>query len=280
MIWNKLRIPLILLIIVAALLTSLGLTTFISGNAKYDSSTNLTKIGGYTTYYQSSSPERKQNIKLASTSLNNIVVAPNETISFNAIVGAREEKRGYKPALIISKGEYVVGVGGGVCQVSTTLYNAWITSGLEAVEVHAHSLPSNYVPLSRDAMVSSNSDMLLKNNQSTPVMISCNYTDTALSIKIFGSSQEYEYNIVSIKLKELVSNAPIYTYIVDPIKQGQHDITFKGSVGYMSKAILQRLKNGVILDEKEIRQDYYIPLPMKITVYTEVLIEPTTPIVP
>lgn len=265
MIWNKLRIPFILLIFISALLTAMGVTTYMTGGS---SRSNLTKIGGYTTYYSDSSADRKENIRLASSALNNVVILPNETLSFNSIVGAREEARGYKPALIISNGSYVKGVGGGVCQVSTTLYNAWVTTGLEVVELHAHSLPSHYVPLSRDAMVSSTTDLVLKNNQSTPIMLSCLATADSLAIKIYGSPIEYEYNLVSVMIKELVAAAPIYSYEVDPTKVGEQVVTSKGAAGYMSKGVLQKLKGGTVIEEKEIRQDYYVPSPMRITIFT------------
>ena len=113
--------------------------------------------GEFSTSYENSISSRKHNVFLATKSINGIIVNPSETFSFNKIVGERSEKNGYQNAKIILNGEYVDGIGGGVCQVSTTLYNALLLSNLKITEKHAHSLQVSYVAPSFDAMVSGNS---------------------------------------------------------------------------------------------------------------------------
>ncbi len=101
------------------------------------------QTGLFGNIFSSKSPEeRKFNIKLALKSLNNVVVKSGQEFSFNKVVGKRTEERGYKKALVIFKGRYEEGVGGGVCQVSSTLYNAWLLAGLDVIQVKAHTLPA------------------------------------------------------------------------------------------------------------------------------------------
>ena len=121
-------------------------------------------MGEYSTSYASSSAARKHNIELAASAVNGAVIGVGEEFSFNVTVGVRSRRRGYLPAPVIVSGKYTTGVGGGVCQVSTTLYNAVLRSGLEVVSVSRHSIPVSYVPRSMDAMVSGATDFRFKNN--------------------------------------------------------------------------------------------------------------------
>ena len=91
---------------------------------------------------------------MALEKFNGLVINPNEEISFNSITGPHTSENGYKSAIVIYNGEFTDGIGGGICQASTTLYNALLTSGVQINEVHKHTLPIRYVPLALDAMVS------------------------------------------------------------------------------------------------------------------------------
>ena len=111
----------------------------------------------------------------------------NGEFSFNYTIGERTERRGYKKAKIIVGGEFVDGVGGGVCQVSTTLYNAVLLAGLKVVECHPHSLPVSYVEPSFDAMVNSGwADLKFINDTHNPVIIRARADGAKLTIQIFG----------------------------------------------------------------------------------------------
>ena len=121
-----------------------------------------------------------------------------KTLSFNNIVGARVKERGFLPAKIIEKGEFVEGVGGGVCQVSTTLYNAALLSGLEIEEYHPHSLAVSYVPPSRDAMVSGTYfDLKISNPYPTPVYIRASVTGGSVAFSIYGYDDGTAYSLSS-----------------------------------------------------------------------------------
>ena len=119
----------------------------------------------FETDFSSSLAERKNNIKLALSKFDGLTLEPGESFSFNQVTGRRNEESGYAQAKIISGGTFVQGFGGGVCQVSTTIYNACLLAGLEILEVHPHSLPVSYVEPGFDAMVNfSSSDLVVRNN--------------------------------------------------------------------------------------------------------------------
>ena len=162
------------------------------------------------TSYPSSTEERKSNIKLAAKSLDYAFVDVGGEFSFNQTVGARTEKRGYKTAKIIVGGEFVDGVGGGVCQVSTTLYNAVLLAGLKVTEFHAHSLPVSYVAPSFDAMVNSGSaDLKFINNTHNPVYIRAFADDATLTIEIYGEPMNFSRSCLRI----LMLTLPILLWI-------------------------------------------------------------------
>ena len=142
-------------------------------------------IATFSTPY-ADSPNRVHNLRLACRSLNAVIVPAGAEFSFNRTVGARTEERGYRAAKIISDGAFVEGVGGGVCQVSTTLYNAAMLAGLRQVEVRPHSLAVSYVAPSRDAMVSAWSDMRFANDRATPVYLYASAYQGKVIVRIFG----------------------------------------------------------------------------------------------
>ncbi|GAX91584.1 VanW family protein [Effusibacillus lacus] len=128
------------------------------------------------------------NIKLASDLLNDSVVMPGETLSFNKVTGFPTADRGYQPGPGISGGQVVQMYGGGICQVSTTLFNAVTTAGLEVVERHPHSLPVSYVPIGKDAMVyiEEGKDFIFKNNRRTPVIVKSQLADGVVKVTLYG----------------------------------------------------------------------------------------------
>ena len=112
-----------------------------------------TVLGQFSTSFNDYST-RGSNICVAAKSTSDRLIMPSETFSYNNSTGARTWSNGYKTAKVIVGGRYVNGEGGGVCQVSTTIYNAALISGLDIVEVHNHTYPSHYVAKGRDAAVS------------------------------------------------------------------------------------------------------------------------------
>ncbi|MCM1438898.1 MAG: VanW family protein [Roseburia sp.] len=156
------------------------------------------KLCSFTTYFDANNTDRSGNIRLAAEKINGTEVESGGEFSFNETVGARTEESGFKPAKIIEDGKFVLGYGGGVCQVSTTLYNAVILSGLEITEYHPHSLQVGYVAPSRDAMVSgSYFDLKFRNNRLTPIYVRVNCNLGSVTCTIYGESDGYNYSFLS-----------------------------------------------------------------------------------
>ena len=220
----------------------------------------------YSTNYAKSSKDRKQNIKKALECFNGLIVKPGQTVSFNETTGPRTEEKGYLPAHIIVGGKYVDGVGGGVCQASTTLYNALLLADIDILSVSHHTIPASYVPLSFDAMVSGDySDLVFQNNLSGPIYIKIKCDDTNASVEVYGQKldegEEIRHRAELVKV--LAHNGD--KIVSDTKGEYANKILYKGEYlrlkypreGYESKAFLQHYKNGELSEEKEIRHDFY-----------------------
>lgn len=148
-------------------------------------------LGAYTTYFSLNQKNRTQNIRKAAAAFQDLLIPPGEIFSFNETVGPRTQEAGYKEAVIIEGKKFTLGVGGGVCQVSSTLYNAVLRSNLEVIERHKHSLPVVYVPPGMDATVAYDYlDLVFKNNTSGYLLLKTKVEGNALTIKIFGNHED------------------------------------------------------------------------------------------
>ena len=223
----------------------------------------------FSTNYSNSSSNRKSNIKTALSSFNGKIIMPEEEVSFNNCTGARTSENGYKPANIILNGMYVEGSGGGVCQASTTLYNAVLLANLEVLEVTKHSLPASYVPLGLDAMVSEGvSDLRFKNNTSQPIYIKTWCDSKTANVEIYGLGHENGeyYKTRSEFIKTLPHGGD--RIVKDENGEYSNKVTFKGEYlrlkypheGYEANVYLQKYSaSGEILEEKLIRHEIYNP---------------------
>ncbi|MER2190298.1 MAG: VanW family protein [Solibacillus sp.] len=149
-------------------------------------------IASFTTYFKASDIGRSKNIELSANALDHILVGDGDYFSFNTMVGERTEERGYQPALEIINQEYVMGIGGGICQTSSTLFNAVDQLGVKMTERHHHSLSIGYVPAGRDATVSYGTlDFKFQNSSGAPFLIRTMYLDGVLTVEI-RTAQKYE----------------------------------------------------------------------------------------
>ncbi|XJZ28965.1 VanW family protein [Bacillota bacterium Lsc_1132] len=146
------------------------------------------RIGRYITSFNAHNKTRTKNIHLAAKAINNVVVFPGETFSFNKIVGKRTAAKGYLRAPVIIRGEFSEDIGGGICQVSSTLFNAVDNAGLKIVQRFSHSRKVPYIPPGRDATVSwYGPDFVFKNTYNQPVLIQAKTLGNYLVIKLFSS---------------------------------------------------------------------------------------------
>ena len=217
-----------------------------------------TKISSFTTTFSGSSANRIENIRLATKSINSKLFMPGETFSFNDVVGQRTVAKGYKEAGVIINNKLDSGIGGGICQVSSTLYNAIVRANINAtVRVH-HSLPSHYVGLGMDATVDyGNIDYKFENTLQTPIFIEGFlkgntlyfnvYSDSSLASKTYDLSSETYGTIV-----------PSIKYIDDPnMYEGQTEVVQKASTGYKVKVYKKIYENGKFVGQEIITDETY-----------------------
>jgi vancomycin resistance protein YoaR len=146
------------------------------------------RIGKYTTYFNPDNRSRTENIRLSSRAIDGVVLNPGDVFSFNQTVGQRTEERGYEPVTKIVQGEYSEGVGGGVSQTSSTLFNCVDNAGLEVLSRFSYSKTPTYVPAGRDATVAWNEpDFRFRNNLNAPVVIRTKFKTDALTVEIYST---------------------------------------------------------------------------------------------
>lgn len=158
------------------------------------------RIGQYVTYFNTNNESRARNIELAAEAINNHVVFPGEIFSFNKTVGPRTTEKGYRKAAEIVRGELSEGIGGGICQVSSTLFNAVDQSGIKIIQRYSHSKKVPYVPPGRDATVSwYGPDFTFQNNFNQPILIKARALGGRVAVIIYSSE---DINIEQEKIPE------------------------------------------------------------------------------
>ena len=219
----------------------------------FEAKRNAEEIGAFTTWFSTEDTGRCSNIALAAKKLDGLTVRAGQEFSFNAAVGARTKKRGFKEAKIIQDGEFVTGTGGGVCQVSTTLFNAALLSGLRVTARSPHSLAVAYIAPSRDAMVSSASDLKFKNPFSYPVYLSVKTGEGYLTVRFFGRKTGYEYKLESVITGETDPPEPLVKY-----GETEGEIR-KERKGVKSESYLVTYFSGKFVRRERLYADAYAP---------------------
>jgi len=216
-------------------------------------------VAFFETQFNTENKERSDNIKVAAEALDKSLVMPDRVFSFNDIVGPRTTEKGYKESLVIENNQFTPGVGGGVCQVSTTLYNALLRANLTIVERHPHSLPISYVAPGLDATVSYNwVDLKFMNNYPKPVLIHTEYKPGKLKILVLGTEGKFpQVRITSRIVKHL---APEKKVIEDAsVPPGEEVIEKKGQEGLITEVKREFLEDGQVIASEIISRDKYQP---------------------
>lgn len=216
-------------------------------------------IGTYTTT-TTSNKDRNKNIELAADALEGLILQPGEEFSFNKATGERSLAKGYKPAGAYVNGVLVEEPGGGVCQVSSTLYNAVVFAGLTTTERHAHSYEPSYVTPGEDAMVSyGGPDMKFVNNSSTAVAIRASFADRKLKISIVGIpilEEGVTLSMTSKKTGELDAPAPVYEED-QTLQPGEEKIVKAETKGSRWVTNLVTKKDGVVVSDEFFHNSTY-----------------------
>lgn len=219
-------------------------------------------LASYTTETTSNSV-RNKNIRLACEALNGTIVRPGEEFSFNNAVGQRTEEKGYGAAAAYNNGEVVQEVGGGVCQVSTTLYNAVLKAGLKITMRQSHTFQPTYVTPGQDATISwggpdfrfANVPAIAEysNSSSYAIGIRASYYDQTVTVSIYGRpvlKDGYTYSLSSKKLRDI-------DIVRELIQPGSDKTPTKGTMGSVWETRLVIKKDGETVSDKVDHNAYY-----------------------
>lgn len=217
-------------------------------------------LSSYSTSFASSSSNRATNVSLATNKINGKVLMPGEVFSFNGTVGKRTPQAGFKVAGVYMNGQVATDYGGGICQVSSTLYNAVLRANLEIVDRSNHMFEVGYVPIGTDATVSWGApDFKFKNSRSYPIKIVTSSSNRKCVVKFYGlkESEEYDIEIVSYRTGSVPYRT---TYTTDSsLAAGQQKVIQRGSNGAKSVTYRIRKKNGQVISKELLSKDTYDP---------------------
>jgi len=190
-------------------------------------------ISSFSTTFNAGDVNRSYNIRLASSRMNNYLLMPGDIFSMDKVLGPRTTENGYKNAPIIYKNEFVEGAGGGVCQVTTTLYGTVLRARAEVIERTPHSLPLGYVQPGQDATIAEGFiDFKFRNNFEHPILICSEVVGNRLTIKLLGKKTD-DY-VIKLKSEILATYPP-----------GKEEIIIDNSVPHGEKVVVRRSKNGI-----------------------------------
>lgn len=215
-------------------------------------------LGTFTTRYDASNKNRSNNIVLASSKINGTVILPGETFSYNKTVGKRTITSGFKEAGAYAGGKVIQEIGGGICQVSSTLYNAVLYANLEIVDRSNHYFECSYVDAGRDATVSWGTvDFKFRNNRTYPIKIEAYSKNGVVKISIKGIKEEKEYEVtIQSKITSIIKKT--VQYIEDPtLEIGEEVVDQEGHNGCTSKTYKIVKYNGTVVSNDVISSDSY-----------------------
>ena len=220
----------------------------------------INTLSSTTTKYDSTNTNRATNLKIACEKINGTVLAPGEVFSFNKTVGERTAKSGFKEAVIYADGELDYGIGGGICQISSTLYNSVLLANLEIVERKNHSMTVNYLPIGQDATVSYGSvDFKFKNSRSYPVKIVATVNSGVVTISIQGVKEENEYTVnIVVETTQQEDFTTTYEHSSE-IPKGTEVIKQTGKLGYKCSTYRVLYQNGKLISKTLLSTDTYKP---------------------
>lgn len=216
-------------------------------------------LSAFTTQFDPSDANRTANIRIAAKALDGLVIEPGGLFSFNRTVGPRIEAFGYKEAPVIIDGELVPDIGGGVCQVSTTLYNAVLLAGLKVNTRIAHSIPSAYVPLGRDATVAYDYiDFKFENNTDAHILVKSWVEENELTIAFYGADPGPRRIRLETEVAEVLQ--PRVTYVrKEDLEEGEEQVVQQGREGYRVNVWRIVEEDGSAPQRQLVSRSYYQP---------------------
>lgn len=215
-------------------------------------------IGEFSTSFKGSGSGRVENIRLSARAISNKLILPGEEFSYNNATGPRSANSGYKEANVIIGGELTPGLGGGVCQTSTTMYNSLLLADLTILERHSHSIPANYVPYGQDAAVSYGYlDLKFRNDFDFPIYTYAKVVSDRVYVYIYGDTKAKNY-IVKINPEIVETIEPKTEEVYDEkLAPGTRLDMQKGRKGYKVNTYKTIIKNGKVISKTKITSDHY-----------------------
>jgi vancomycin resistance protein YoaR len=217
------------------------------------------ELAGYATSLKGRTASQRHNARHAAEALNGKVLAPGAVFSFNTTVRSWSEDRGYVKAPVSYDGELVKAYGGGVCQTSTTLYNAALLAGLPILERHPHVFAPHYVPPGQDAAVAQrNIDLRFRNPYPWPLRIRADAGEDRLEVRIMGSCRPM-YGI-RVENRVLAASTPARLTRVLHLPEGRSGKAYvrnPGSVGYRVMSFRVFMRDGKPIRRERLGDDTY-----------------------
>ena len=216
-------------------------------------------IGSFTTSYTSSDANRSANVEIAAKTVNGTILMPGDTFSYNNTLGERTTAKGYKDGAAYVGNKVVMVTGGGICQVSTTLYRAVLRAGIMPTERHNHSMTTTYSGPSEDATVSWGSlDYQFKNPYDFPIYIQGYTSNKHVTFNVYGNVQGMDGKTYDLQTVVNETLKPSVKTVDDPnLPEGQKVVEQRPVTGYKSSGYLVTYQNGKEIDKKLIGHDVY-----------------------
>lgn len=215
-------------------------------------------LATFSTNYQASNVNRTTNLRLAANKINGTVLLPGEEFSYNKTVGERTVEAGFKEAAVFNAGKVENGLGGGICQISSTLYDAVIMANLDVTVRRNHQFVTSYVKAGADAtVVWGSQDFKFKNTRKYPVRITATVSGGVATVQVWGVKEEVEYDI-TIETKK-TATIPYTTQYVQTasLQAGQQKVVQAGNNGQKVEAYKVTRLNGQIISTTLLSKDTY-----------------------
>ena len=219
------------------------------------------RLSTFTTYYNSDNYNRSVNVELSAQKINGTVILPGEIFSYNQVVGERTISKGYREAAAYAGGKIVQSVGGGICQTSSTLYNAALLANLEITDRSNHLFETSYVEPSRDATVSWGTlDFQFKNTRKYPIEVITSVGGGEITVSIYGVREDVEYDVIIDS--RVTSYIPFSVQYKEDktLEEGQEIIEQSGFNGCNSEAYRILKYKGEVVSEELLSRDTYDPM--------------------
>lgn len=239
------------------------------------------KLSTFSTRYDATNITRTTNLQIAVNKINGVVVMPGETFSYNKTLGKRTSEAGYKDAAGYSGGKVVQMLGGGICQISSTLYDAVVYANLEIVERHNHAFTTSYVGAGKDATVVYGSlDFQFKNSRKYPIKIESYIQNGIATVNIYGIKEENEYEV---EISTTILNYIPYSVIYEDdatLERGKEEVTQGGQQGCKSITYKILKQNGKEISRSVLSTDTYSAMNKYITRGTKGSTSVSAPVTP